>query len=170
MIIMTLFRRLYVRLQVLMGKAIDIWSKSAYPADVLSNLHSNGFQFDGIECGSMEGFLQSLKYKDPNQQVLICRMLGKEAKKMSTSEWQTNQIVWWRGNAISRQSEEFKELIGRAYQTMFEQNRIFRSALMSTRGLTLYHCRGERNPYKTILTEKEFCSILTNMRDRHNNC
>ena len=36
---------------------------------------------------------------------------------------------------------------------------------MSTRDMTLYHSRGEQNPYKTILTESEFCQILTKMRD-----
>jgi hypothetical protein len=36
---------------------------------------------------------------------------------------------------------------------------------MSTRGMALYHSRGEQNPYKTILTESEFCRILTELRD-----
>ena len=47
------------------GKAIDIWSHSDYPAQVLSNLCSNPFTFDGVLCGSMEGFLQSLKQQSP---------------------------------------------------------------------------------------------------------
>ncbi len=88
------FKRIYVRWCIYRGKAIDIWSKSAYPADVLSNLHSNGFHFDGMVCGSMEGFLQSLKYKNPDKQRQICNMTGKNAKNMSVSDWQTDQIVW----------------------------------------------------------------------------
>ena len=42
---------------------MDIWSnaKQGDPGKVLSNLCSNGFRFDGMVCGSMEGFLQSLK-------------------------------------------------------------------------------------------------------------
>ena len=51
-------RNLYIKWQVWRGKALDIWSKSPYPANVLSNLCSNGFRFDGVLCGSMEGFLQ----------------------------------------------------------------------------------------------------------------
>ncbi len=160
-------RKLYVRWLVWRGKAVDIWSKNPYPADVLSNLHSNEFRFDGMVCGSMEGFLQSLKYKDPDKQRLVCSMKGKNAKNISTSDWQTNQIVWWSGRAIDRQSEEFLKLVGSAYQAMFEQNESFRSALMSTRGMTLYHTRGEHNPFKTILTEQEFCTILTNMREQY---
>ncbi len=161
-----LFKRLYVKWRIYSGKAIDIWSKSAYPADVLSNLHGNEFCFDGIICGSMEGFLQSLKYKDPDMQKHICSMKGKNAKNISICDWQTNQTVWWRGKAIDRQSKEFLVLVRRAYQAMFEQNKNFRSALMSTRGMTLYHTRGEHNSFKTILTENEFCSVLTNIRDQ----
>ena len=37
---------------------LDIRSNGLYPSNVLSNMYSNGFLFDGMECGSMEGFLQ----------------------------------------------------------------------------------------------------------------
>ena len=37
-------RKIRVKWQIWRGQAIDIWSKSAYPADVLSNLCSNGFR------------------------------------------------------------------------------------------------------------------------------
>lgn len=86
---------------------------------------------------------------------------------MTSTHWQTDQIVWWKGSSINRQSKEFQNLIRRAYQAMFEQNERFRIALMSTRGIKLYHSQGEQNPYKTILTESEFCSVLTEMRDSY---
>ena len=50
---------------------------------------------------------------------------------------------------------------------MFDQNERFRSALMSTRGQTLFHSRGESNLFKTILTENELCQILTELRDNY---
>jgi len=162
-----MFRRLYIKWLVWRGKAIDIWSKSEYPADVLSNLGSNGFRFDGMVCGSMEGFLQSLKQKDKDKQRQICSMKGKNAKKMTSTGWQTDQVVWWKGVAIDRQSDDYVRLVRRAYQAMFDQNERFRTALMSTRGMTLFHSRGECNPFKTILTEKELCQILTDMRDNY---
>jgi hypothetical protein len=115
----------------------------------------------------MEGFLQSLKYQDINRQMQICQMKGKEAKNMTSTLWQTDQIVWWKGVSINRQSQDFQDLIRRAYQAMFEQNEQFRTALMSTRGIKLYHVQGEQNPYKTILTESEFCAVLTEMRDTY---
>lgn len=162
-----MFRRFRIKWQVWRGKAIDIWSKDIYPADVLSNLCSNGFRFEGMVCGSMEGFLQSLKQKDPVRQRQICSMKGKNARKMSVNGWQTDQVVWWKGRPIDRQGESFQKLVYEAYQAMFNQNERFRTALMFTRGMKLYHSRGKRNPYKTILTENEFCNILTELREKY---
>lgn len=163
----SIFRKIRVKWQIWRGQAIDIWSKNAYPADVLSNLCSNGFRFDGVVCGSMEGFLQSLKQKDINKQRQICSMKGRNAKKQTSAGWQTDQILWWKGKAIDRQSREFTALVREAYNAMFEQSERFRTALMATRGMILYHTKGESNPYKTILTEQEFCSILTELRENH---
>ena len=146
---------------------LDIRSNGLYPSNVLSNMCSNGFLFDGMECGSMEGVLQSLKRKELDKQRQICNMRGGNARKMSVTSWQTDQIVWWKGQAIDRQSEEYQQLIRRAYQAMFEQSERFRDALMQTRGITLVHTIGEPSPYKTILTPSEFCSILTDLRDRY---
>ena len=149
------------------GKAIDIWSHSDYPAQVLSNLCSNPFTFDGVQCGSMEGLLQSLKQQDRDKQRQICAMKGRNAKRATTTRWQADQIVWWKGIAIDRQSDEFQQLIRHAYQAMFDQSERFRTALMATRGMRLYHSRGKSNPFKTILTEQEFCQILTDLRDNY---
>jgi RNA:NAD 2'-phosphotransferase (TPT1/KptA family)/5'(3')-deoxyribonucleotidase len=146
---------------------LDIRSNGVYPSNVLSNLCSNGFRFDGMVCGSMEGFLQSLKHQDRDKQRQICSMKGGNARKHSVTSWQTDQIVWWKGQAYDRQSEEYQKLIRRAYQAMFDQSERFRAALMQTRGITLIHSSGEESPYKTILTEQEFCQILTEMRDSY---
>lgn len=146
---------------------LDIRSNGLYPSNVLSNLCSNGFRFDGMICGSMEGFLQSLKRKELDKQRQICSMKGGNARKMSITSWQTDQIVWWKGQAIDRQSEEYQQLIRRAYQAMFEQSERFRTALMQTRGMVLSHSSGEANPYKTILTPAELCGILTQLRDNY---
>lgn len=162
-----MLRRLYIKWQVWCGKAIDIWSKNAYPADVLSNLCSNGFRFEGMICGSMEGLLQSLKYKELDKQRQVCSMKGKNARKRTINSWQTDQVVWWKGKPIDRQGKEFQVLVRNAYQAMFNQNDRFRTALMSTRYIKLYHSRGESNSFKTILTEKEQCDILIDMRENY---
>lgn len=146
---------------------LDIRSNGMYPSNVLSNLCSNGFRFDGVVCSSMEGFLQSLKQHDLDKQRQICSMKGGNARKKSVTSWQTDQIVWWKGQAINRQSEEYQLLIRKAYKAMFVQSERFRTALMSTRGVILVHTTGEENPYKTILTPNEFCGILTELRDAY---
>lgn len=146
---------------------LDIRSNGMYPSNVLSNMCDNEFCLDGLICGSMEGFLQSLKQKDRDKQRQICFMKGGNARKHSVISWQAEQMVWWKGVAIDRQSEEYQKLLRRAYQAMFHQNERFHAALMSTRNVTLTHSSGEKNPYKTILTEQEFCQILKEMRDNY---
>ena len=146
---------------------LDIRSNGLYPSGVLSNMCSNGFRFERMVCGSMEGFLQSLKQQDRDKQRQICSMKGGNARKRSVTSWQTDQVVWWRGQAIDRQSEEYQQLLRRAYKAMFEQNERFRVALMSTRGITLTHTSGETNPYRTIITEQELCGILTELREEY---
>ena len=82
-----MFRNLVMRWKVRRGKAIDIWSHSEYPTNVLSNLCSNPFRFDGVLCGSMEGFLQSLKQQDKDKQRQICAKKGRNAKHASSTAW-----------------------------------------------------------------------------------
>lgn len=58
----------------------DIRSNGLYPSNVLSNMCDNAFVIDGVQCGSMEGFLQSLKCQDTVRQRLIlyfCKMFGR---------------------------------------------------------------------------------------------
>ena len=50
---------------------------------------------------------------------------------------------------------------------MFDQNERFRAALMASRGRRLYHSQGNTDPFKTILTEQEFCTILTEIREAY---
>lgn len=145
---------------------LDIRSNGLYPSNVLSNLCSNAFIFDGVECGSMEGFLQSLKYKDEDRQRQICAMKGGEAKKHSTTVWQKDQILWWKGQAINRQElAEYWEFLEKAYQAMFDQNESFRKALLQTRGMELTHESGNGDCEKTVLTCWEFTQFLTDLRD-----
>lgn len=149
------------------ANALDIRSNGMYPSGVLSNLCSNAFRLDGVLCNSMEGFLQSLKHQDIDKQRQLCQMKGGNARKRSVTSWQTDQIIWWRGIAIDRQSQDYQRLLHRAYQAMFDQNERFRAALMATRGITLTHTTGETDPFKTILTASELCSILTEIRDNY---
>lgn len=45
---------------------MDIGSGTGYPSANLSNFHPHAFTIDGIACASMKGFLQSLKFENPD--------------------------------------------------------------------------------------------------------
>ena len=158
-------RKIYIQWLCKIGRAVDIWSGGRYPGEALSNLCSNAFVYDRVHCNSMEGFLQSIKYDERAKQLQICQMKGRNAKKASKESWKPNQGVYWNDQTIDRHSEAFQALVMGAYKAMFEQNERFHDALMMTRGKRLFHTRGKRNPFETILTEQELCGILTAIRD-----
>ena len=151
-------------------KVIDVYSKGEYPSNVLSNFYPNEFVIDGIKCASMEGFLQSLKYKNSKKQLKICAKVGLQARNKGHKKfwWKITGNIYWKKNKIKRCSSDFFNLVFRAYQEMFNQNKIFKEALLSCNGYELKHSIGIDNPSKTILTEKEFIIILDNLRYQKN--
>lgn len=145
-------------------KTSDIRPQGRHPEDILSNLCCNDFCFDDVQCGCMEGFLQSLKYRDEKRQRAVCLMGGMDARRQSISDWQKDQIVWWKGRAIHRQSSKYRQLVRDAFTAMYAWSARFRNVLMSTEGKELRYNSGKQDPYKTILTDQEFCKILTDLR------
>ncbi|MCM1076712.1 MAG: hypothetical protein NC411_05065 [Bacteroides sp.] len=143
---------------------MDIHSKGRWPSYALSNFYSHQFEFDGVKCGSMEGFLQSLKAKDKERQIMVCAMSKKEAKQQSTDTWKIEQNVYWDGKTFNRHGYQFQSLIRRSYRTMLKQCPKFKDALAETKDKILYHSIGNPNAHDTILTEKELCTILTELR------
>ena len=113
----------------------------------------------------MEGFLQSLKFKSPEMQEEICSLVGRAAKQRGfLKNWKTRQTLWWRGVPIKRNSDEYQELLDRAYIAL-SKNTKFMKALKATHNATLTHSIGRSKPSDTILTTREFCSRLTKLRD-----
>lgn len=145
---------------------MDISSGSAYPSSALSNFAPHPFTIDGVECASMEGFLQSLKFKNPDMQVEVCKLVGRMAKaKGRHKSWHASHTLWWRGKAIDRFSDEYQELLDRAYDALAE-NKKFQAALLASGDARLTHKIGKRNMSQTVLTKSEFCGRLTKIRDR----
>src|SRR5579872_3482302 len=108
---------------------MNIGSKSGYPSSALSNFSPHPFELDGIKINSMEGFLQSLKFKSPEMQEYVCTLVGLAAKKKGANKnWKVSQILYWRGIEINRHSQEYQDLLDRAYNAMFK-NQSFRDAL-----------------------------------------
>ena len=144
---------------------MDVGSKRGYPASALSNFSPHPFEIDGVYCASMEGFLQSTKFKNPDMQAEVCKLVGFAAKKRgSKKNWQRNQILHWNGVDIPRKSDEYQELLDRAYQAMFDHNESFRKALKASGEANLTHSMGRSNPRETVLTEREFCRRLMQLR------
>jgi len=146
---------------------VDIRSSSSYPGGALSNFSPHPFVFHGFKVNSMEGFLQGLKFKSPEMQQHVFTLVGMCAKKKGINKkWFRKQELYFQGIFISRHSQEYQNLLDEAYEAMFSQNKKARKALLATKGATLKHSIGKSDPHKTVLTEREFCSRLTKIRDR----
>lgn len=144
---------------------MDIGSGSKYPSNALSNFAPHPFEIDGIKCNSMEGFLQSLKFKSPEMQEEVCKLVGYAAKKKGYGKnWQRIGYLYWKGIPISRFSKEYQFLLDRAYTELYK-NEKFKAALKATNNAVIKHSIGKTDPKQTILTQQEFCSRLTKLRD-----
>ena len=145
---------------------MNVGSKNGYPASALSNFSPHPFVFDGIQCSSMEGWLQSLKHSNPEMQKHICTLVGYAAKKSSKHKnWQRNQTLYWQGVEYDRQGDEYQKLLDRAYEAM-AANDSFRRALLASGDAVLTHSMGRTNSKETILTQSEFCGRLMRLRER----
>jgi len=143
---------------------MDIGSGTGYPSSALSNFAPHPFEIDGVKCNSMEGFLQSLKFKNPEMQEHVCTLVGREAKfKGKKKNWYVTQALWWRGIEINRHSQKYQDLLDRAYNALF-QNSGFKKALLATMDSSLTHSIGKSDAHRTILTKQEFCSRLLKLR------
>lgn len=144
---------------------MDIGSGAGYPAASLSNFAPHPFVFDGVEIASMEGFLQSLKFSNPDMQAHVCTLVGKKAKfKGKKKNWWRDQTLYWKGHPIARRSEGYQILLENVYLSMLEQSDSFRRALKATGNATLTHSMGKNKENETVLTEKEFIKLLTYCR------
>lgn len=144
---------------------MDIGSQNGYPASALSNFAPHPFIIDGVKCNSMEGFLQSLKFSNPEMQKYICSLIGITAKRKGKGKkWFRTQILYWQGKEYKRDSEEYQILLNRAYNALY-QNEGFKNALLATKNATLTHSIGKNKISETVLTAREFCSRLTDLRN-----
>ena len=148
-------------------KEYDISSLSPYPLNLLSNFANHPYTLDGISINSMEGFLQSLKYRRKSKQKAICLLTGNEAKKAGRKSicWRVFKHLHWNGKRIDRFSEEYTELIKRAYSQMSKENPDYCEILKSTEGYSLSHSIGKRFKDETVLTEEEFVYHLSTIRE-----
>lgn len=133
----------------------------------LSNFTPYRFIFDWVVCESMEGLLQSFKYKDIDKQIETCKLIGKYAKykgKKRNKAWKQYQKLYWNGITYNRGSNEYQELLDRAFNALYE-NSDFVNALKSCGEAIFIHSMGKTNIADTVLTDFEFTSRLQHLKD-----
>lgn len=144
---------------------MDIHSGGAYPASKLTNFAPNAFVFRGITVAGMEGLLQAFKFDKLHMQIHVCTLFGMAAKKKGAKRnWRRDQTLYWQGTEYDRQGQEYQDLLLEAYMAMFTQNEGARRALLATGAATLTHSIGKKRESETVLTEREFSSLLTRCR------
>lgn len=112
----------------------------------------------------MESLLQGLKFKSLETQNGVFERVGVKAKlRGKKRKWYLDQTLYWQGIPMKRDSDDYKNIVCEAFYALAE-NIDFQKALLATGNKTLYHTMGKSDPTRTILTEDEFCSILTEVR------
>lgn len=134
----------------------------------MSNFAKYEFYIDNVKCSSMEGFLQSLKFKSVKKQKKVCLLSGEDAKNstrhtLAQLRWRSTHNLYWQGKRISHFSDEYQKLLDRAYEAL-SQNSDFEKALEDSLSYTLAHSIGKTDKRKTVLTEYEFISRLERIR------
>lgn len=143
---------------------MDIGSGTGFPSASLSNFAPHSFIIDGIECASMEGFLQSLKFSNPDMQKEVCKMVGRQAKfKGKKKKWWRTQTLYWKGKEYKRSSQDYQDLLDRAFDEL-GKNASFQRALLATNNAVLTHSMGKNKKEETVLTTQEFISRLNRLR------
>ncbi|MDO8551643.1 MAG: hypothetical protein Q7S03_03125 [bacterium] len=143
---------------------MEIGAGMGYPESALSNFAPHPFVLGGVQCASMEGFLQSLKFSNPEMQRYVCTLVGRAAKfKGKPKRWWLTQKLHWQGREIDRHSQEYQDLLDRAFAAL-AQVPGFQRALFATNKAVLEHSIGKSDPHRTVLTQNEFISRLNRIR------
>lgn len=145
---------------------MNIGSSNGGAAGRLSNFTPRPFVFDGVQCNSMEGLLQSFKFDKQCIQEEVCKLTGLKAKRRGSKRnkaWKSRQCLWWKGVKLGRNSRSYQSLLDHAFSAL-STNEKFKKDLLSTGRAVLRHSIGKRKNSETVLTRREFCSRLTKLR------
>lgn len=150
---------------LLFKRKLDIHSKKRGIAGRLSNFTRRSFVFDGVECRSIEGVLQSMKFEGSDEQRIVCGLWGIQAKLAGElRSWKDKQLLYWNNNSYTRESEEYLSLISRLYSSVYEQDEQFRKDIRKAARYKLVHTIGKSDPRETVLTEAEFITQLIKLQ------
>ena len=146
---------------------IDISYQGEGFEKALSNLCPYDFQFSRLIYSSMEGFLRSLVEPDLKVQKEISKLSGVFAFKIrgALRDWRIEQTLYFEGEAIKRESDEYFSLISKAFDSLFYGNPLFKKILLSTKGSVLIHSIGSTNQKETLLPADEYIFQLNRLRN-----
>jgi len=154
----------FIKARTFSRVVLDIRNATPSPVGRLSNLTARQFVFDGVQCGSIEGVLQSFKCPDIETQRMICRLSGNEARTAGMPyDWKSRQELYWLGTVYPRSSEAYQQLLDCLYDAVYRQDASFREDLYQVRSRELSHRLGRPDPAHTILTRQELINRLERM-------
>jgi hypothetical protein len=132
----------------------------------LSNFYPRPFVFDGVRCGGMEGFLQSLKCPERARQREIAALSGLAAKRAGREFdiWKVTQLLHWGGDTYLRTARGYSILITRAYDAQYAQVPGFRKDLLRLHNANIWHSIGNPDMRDTTLTEDQLIGQLERLR------
>lgn len=136
-----------------------------YPK-LLSNLFPYSFKFKGYMLNSIECFFQGIKFPNKKMQKKLFKYSGKEAlvlQKASDYNWKDSGIVYWQGQPIIRDSEQYDKIITELYISAI-QNVFYRNTIKNC-NLPIIHAMGEEDKSKTVFTRYEFEYMLNCLHD-----
>ncbi len=139
--------------------------RGMYPK-LLSNLFPYEFTFKGHKLNSIECFFQGIKFKDKNLQKELFKYSGKEAlvlQKASDYNWKETGIIYWQGNPIKRDSDEYEQLVDELYISAI-QNEFYKNVIKNC-NLPIIHAMGEKEKSNTVFTRYEFEFMLNCLHD-----
>lgn len=157
----------YIKQHVPSEHVMDIRSTGHGISGRLSNFTGRQFVLDGVACGSIEGVLQSFKCPDAERQKEICALHGGAAKHAGQGyEWQADRTLYWQGVRYDRLSAEYRQLLDRLYDAVYEQDEAFRADVQAIYGMEIDHRMGHASPQRTILTRGEFLGQMKRLSAR----
>jgi len=149
---------------------VNVYSNAEWPGNKLSNFPLSPFELDEVQCASIEGFVQALKFRDLEEQLQVCALHGIEAKRAGAGEVHEQAVrqgkLWWQGQEIALHSQEHYDLIERALRAKFTQHEDSRLALLETRSQILTHETGRPESPTTTLPAQIFISLLYCIRTK----
>lgn len=148
---------------------------------MLSNFHESPFTLDGVEYQSVEGFIQSLKFWQEEDQERVAGKAGFAAKKgghkvreyikegfrAEEGEEPVGYVTNYQGIAIPFRSPEHYDLIARAIRAKFDRDYDCRKALLKTKRSRLTHDLGHPESPTTSLPAEVFTTILMQIRQEY---